>query len=180
MSTALGRQNINGALLDNVREAGLALTSGTVLATASPVTGTDQQVAAPCTLWVMCKLSSGSGSLLVDNFVPGASHTFGSPAMTLTLSGTSYVSNRLDLSGTSLGFAVRLTTSANMVISDLELLVLNQLHQGQGWFDATSAQNAVVSANTGDDPSNQLIGATWTPGSGILSLGAVADNRFGV
>ena len=178
MSTPMGRQNLVGALLDNVREAGLAIASdGIVL---SPgITGADLVADKPCSLFVFCKLSSGSGSLLLDTFVPGASHTFGSAVMTLTLSGTGYVMGRYDLLSAALGFAFKLTTNANMIVADLCFITLNQMHAGQGWFDAGSAQNGTASSYTGTDASNQAVNGAFTAGSGVLKLGPAQDNRYG-
>lgn len=178
MSTPMGRQNLNGALHDNVREVGFALDStGVVL---SPgLTGVDLVADKPCSVYVFCKLSSGSGSLLMDTFVPGATHNFGSASMTLTLSGTGYVMGRFDLLSSALGYAFKLTTNANMIISDLEIITMNQLHAGQGWFDATSAQNGTASSYTGSDASNQAVNGAFTAGSGVLKLGPAQDNRFG-
>lgn len=145
MSLPLGRLNGSLAILDNVSEVGLAGFTG-VIANSAAATGADFAVAGKCTLLILGKLSAGSATIAVDNFVPGAAHTFGSPAASQALSGTNPFYIAFDVPAATLGLAVLITAGGSgCTFSELVVAVVFEKAQGEGWLDDGSAQNAELS-----------------------------------
>ena len=175
MSTPLGRSNIVGGLLDNVNDAGLTGLAA-VLGNAVTISGSTIATPTPQSLILLCALVSGGLTINVSAFAVGGSPNFGSPTKTLNVTTTAPQYIHLDMTAAAPNFAIQVVSGASgCQISELGFLSLNQLHQGQGWFDVTSGQNAVASAYTGQ---GQLPGPAFTLGSGVLSIGPISNNVF--
>lgn len=142
--------------------------------------GTVFSTGMPATVLVLTKLSAGSGTLKIAVAASGVTPDFSSPAVTLSLTGTSMqVANTntaftySDSSGSTTTISVdqrfvgiRLTPGGTgMTISQMAVLVIYELTPGEDWFlGLRGSANAVANRTVGD-------------GSGVLALTpAYADN----
>lgn len=131
-----------------ITPAELGLSAGTILATASPLDLTAFATAVPETLVVLCRLSSGSGTLTVDTTATGA---YASATATATLSGTGYVGLVVDTDATNFYASVRLATTANMIVDRFLVLPLAELCEGEEFRSVRAGLNAVSSDNMAPD-----------------------------
>lgn len=182
MSTPLARQNGQAGWMDNVVDLGFSFQTlyGTpgFMSNNQVTTSPDLQMEAGQTLFVLCQLVSGSLTIKVDEFVPGATHNFGSPAATLTLSAVTTAQwIALDVVvANGLGFGIQMTAGASgCQIGSLLIFSALQFVTGAGWEDLSSGQNATASAVDLNTLGSGYTGALGS-GSGIVPRGPTASH----
>lgn len=177
MSLPLGRLNGSVAILDNLTEVALGSGFTGTMANNAGLTGADIKVGGACTLLVLAKLSAGALTIKVDNFVPGATHDFSSPAKSLTISGTNEQYIPLDLQGSNLGFAISLTAGGSgATITELVVMLVYEKKSGEGWHDEGSAQNAELSSVVLDTLGSSSTGLF--DGKALLGRGPAVSHVF--
>lgn len=154
MSLPIGDCDLVGNL---VTASDLGLTSGTVLATASPKDLTAFRCPVPETVLVLCRLSSGTVDLQVD---VASSAAFGSAdGSTSNFNDTVGRYVVVDTSSANSYVNVRLVTSANCIVDRLAALSLSKLTAGEEFKSVRAGRNAVSGGlgTSGSDSSGAFV-----------------------
>lgn len=123
------------------------LAMSATLASSATSTSTSFSTGVPCTLVIVTKLTSGSGDLKIDRAAAASSVAFGSPDVTLAMSGTGYQVAVLDTTTSEMFVGLKVEPGGSgIAFEKFAVFAHYELTSGESWFDIPSAINAV--ANT--------------------------------
>lgn len=153
MSKPAQEANLIGTHVYPIADLGLATTVTSAAAVGSTVITTGY----PATVVVLSKLTSGSGTLKLDIAATAAAISYGSPSVSLSVSGTSLQVASVDTSTTELFVGLQQSAGTTATWEQLAMLVLYELTAGEEWFCIRDGINSVGNNTIGD-------------GSGVLTL----------
>lgn len=139
--------NLVGNHVYPIADLGLAVTVTSAAAVGSTVITTGYAA----TIVVLSTLASGSGTLKLKTAATAAGVTYGSPDVSLSVSGTSLQAATTATTASTLFFGLQQSAGTTATWDELAVLVLYELTAGEDWFSVRSnAINAVGNTTVGD------------------------------
>lgn len=134
------------------------LAMSATLASSATSTSTSFSTGVPCTLVIVTKLTSGSGDLKIDRAAAASSVAFGSPDVTLAMSGTGYQATVLDTTTSEMFVGLKVEPGGSgIAFEKFAVLALYEGEVGEFGADVQAAINLVANTTVASKDGDGLV-----------------------